>query len=39
MEEKTTAHLGRLGDIRGKPTAEDLAKIKRDAEQIAKSLS
>jgi hypothetical protein len=29
---------GRLGDIRGKPTAEDLAKIKKDAEQIAKSL-
>ena len=31
--------LGRLGDIRGKPTADDLAKIKRDAEQIAKDLS
>jgi flavodoxin len=30
--------LGRLGDIRGKPTAEDLAKVKRDAEQIGKSL-
>ena len=30
--------LGRLGDIRGKPTAEDLAKIKRDAEQVGKSL-
>jgi flavodoxin len=30
--------LGRLGDIRGKPTAEELAKIKKDAEQIAKSL-
>jgi flavodoxin len=29
---------GRLGDIRGKPTAEDLAKIKKDAEQIAKSV-
>jgi len=29
---------GRLGDIRGKPTAEDLAKIKKDAQQIAKSL-
>jgi hypothetical protein len=29
---------GRLGDIRGKPTAEDLAKIKKDAEQLAKSL-
>jgi flavodoxin len=30
--------LGRLGDIRGKPTAEDLAKVKMDSEQIAKSL-
>jgi flavodoxin len=30
--------LGRLGDIRGKPTANELAKIKRDAEQIAKCL-
>lgn len=30
--------LGRLGDIRGKPTVEELAKIKKDAEQIAKSL-
>ena len=30
--------LGRLGDIRGKPTAEDLEKIKEDAQQIAKSL-
>jgi flavodoxin len=30
--------LGRLGDIRGKPTVEDLAKIKKDAQQIAKSL-
>ena len=29
---------GRLGDIRGKPTEEDLAKIKKDAEQVAKSL-
>jgi len=29
---------GRLGDIRGKPTAEDLAKIKKDAEQVAKCL-
>ncbi len=28
----------RLGDIRGKPTSEDLAKIKQDAEQIARSL-
>jgi flavodoxin len=30
--------LGRLGDIRGKPTVEDLAKIKKDAAQIAKSI-
>ena len=30
--------LGRLGDIRGKPTVEDLAKVKREAEQVAKSL-
>jgi hypothetical protein len=30
--------LGRLGDLRGKPTAEELAKIKKDAEQIAKGL-
>jgi len=30
--------LGRLGDIRGKPTTDELAKIKKDAEQIAKSL-
>jgi flavodoxin len=30
--------LGMLGDIRGKPTVEDLAKIKKDAQQIAKSL-
>ena len=30
--------LGRLGDIRGKPTAEDLAKIKKNAEQIARGL-
>ncbi len=30
--------LGRLGDIRGKPTAEELAKIKVDAQQIAKNL-
>jgi flavodoxin len=29
---------GRLGDIRGKPTEDELAKIKKDAEQIAKSL-
>lgn len=30
--------LGRLGDIRGKPTFEELAKIKKDAQQIAKNL-
>jgi flavodoxin len=30
--------LGRLGDIRGKPTMEDLGKIKNDAEKISKSL-
>ncbi len=30
--------LGKLGDIRGKPTVEDLAKIKKDAEQVAKNL-
>jgi flavodoxin len=29
---------GRLGDIRGKPTKDELAKIKKDAQQIAKSL-
>jgi flavodoxin len=30
--------LGKLGDIRGKPTLDELAKIKKDAQQIAKSL-
>jgi flavodoxin len=30
--------LGRLGDKRGKPTAHELAKIKKDAQQIAKRL-
>jgi flavodoxin len=30
--------LGRLGDIRGKPTLEDLGKIKNDTEKISKSL-
>lgn len=30
--------LGRLGDIRGKPTKDELAKIKKDAEKIAKNL-
>jgi hypothetical protein len=29
---------GRLGDIRGKPTNGELDKIKKDAQQIAKSL-
>lgn len=29
---------GKLGDIRGKPTVEELAKIKKDTEQIAKCL-
>ncbi len=30
--------LGKLGDIRGKPAPQDLAKIKKEAQQIAKSL-
>ena len=30
--------LGKLGDIRGKPTVDELEKIKNDAQQIAKSL-
>ena len=29
---------GRMGDIRGKPTEEELLKIKRDAEAIAAQL-
>ena len=29
---------GKLGDIRGKPTAEDLKKIKRDTEQVVRNL-
>jgi len=29
---------GKLGDIRGKPTLNELAKIKKDAKQIATSL-
>ncbi len=29
---------GRLGDIRGKPTVEDLMKIKRDAKSLANRL-
>jgi flavodoxin len=35
-EEMST--LGRLGDIRGKPTVEELEKIKKEAQQIAKSV-
>jgi flavodoxin len=35
-EEMST--LGRLGDIRGKPTVDELEKIKKEAEQIARSL-
>jgi hypothetical protein len=30
--------LGKLSDVRGKPTAEELEKIRNDALQIAKSL-
>jgi len=29
---------GRMGDIRGKPTAEDIQKIREDAEQLARTL-
>ncbi len=29
---------GRLGDIRGRPTEQELAKIKMDAEQMASQL-
>jgi len=29
---------GRMGDIRGKPTAEELTKIQKDAEEIGKNL-
>jgi flavorubredoxin len=29
---------GRMGDIRGKPTAEELAKVKSDAQQLAQRL-
>ena len=29
---------GRMGDIRGKPTKEDLSKIRKDAEKLAKTL-
>ena len=31
--------LGKLGDIRGKPTTEDLAKIKKKAQQLGKACS
>jgi flavodoxin len=31
--------LGKLGDIRGKPTVQELAKIKADAQKIAQTLS
>ena len=37
-EEKTWAHKGKLGDIKGKPTLDELAKIKKDAKQLATSL-
>lgn len=37
-EREDLSTQGRLGDIRGKPTAEDLTKIKKDAEQMGKSL-
>lgn len=30
--------LGRLGDIRGKPTEKELAKVRSDAEAVAKTL-
>lgn len=29
---------GRMGDIRGKPTVEELAKLKKDAQQLAELL-
>jgi flavodoxin len=35
---KDLSTQGRLGDIRGKPTEEDLRKIRNDAEQIGKNL-
>jgi flavodoxin len=38
-EREDLSTLGRMGDIRGKPTAEDLAKIKKDAKHIAVSLT
>lgn len=30
---------GKLGDIRGKPTDEDLEKVRKDAQQLAKKLT
>lgn len=35
---KDMSTQGKLGDIRGKPTLDELAKIKKDAQQIATSL-
>ena len=35
-EERSTK--GRMGDIRGKPTEEDLQKIRMDAEKLASTL-
>ena len=31
--------LGRMGDIRGKPTEEDLRKIRNDAEALARQIA
>jgi hypothetical protein len=31
-------YSGRMGDIRGKPTAEELAKVKSDAQKLAQRL-
>jgi hypothetical protein len=36
-EEKSTQ--GRLGDIRGRPNAEDLRKVRQDAVELARSLT
>jgi flavodoxin len=36
-EERST--MGRLGDIRGRPNAEDLAKVKQDAVQLAQRVN
>lgn len=35
---KEASTKGRLGDIRGRPNEDDLAKVKRDAAKLAKSL-